>query len=299
MPDGGLTLVQALVYGLIQGVTEFLPVSSSGHLAIAHLLGLGSLPKHLELPFDVLLHGATLVAIVAAFAPDIWRALRLGPRVWAMLLIAVVPTGIAGLVGKDLVEGAGDRWWVMGICYLVTAGLLVLAERRSAAMASHEEDLRALTPRQALIVGLLQVPALLPGVSRSGATIAGGLLAGLGPVLAVSVAFLVGLPLIAAAAAKDAIDGGFGALLEAVGWAPLAVGFIAAVVSGLVSIVLLKLVVKGRRLVWFAGYCATVAVACFVLQFTLAPEAGSDSMDGSLAPQAQAVEATAAGAIQP
>ena len=296
MSGSGLSLLEAVFYGLIQGVTEFLPVSSSGHLAMAHLLGLGTLPKDLELPFDVLLHAGTLVAIGVAFAPDIWRALRLGPRVWGILLIAIVPTGIFGLVGKELVEGAGERWWVMGICYLITAGALVYAERRSQARVDHIEDLREVTPGQALVVGLFQVPSLLPGISRSGATIAGGLIAGLGPVLAVSYAFLVGLPLIAAAAAKDAIDGGFTALHQAVGFAPLALAFTVSVLSGLVSIVLLRLVVKSRRLVWFAGYCVLVAIACFALQFGLAPGLGHASVDGPPAASGAAGDDNAAGA---
>ncbi|MDA3960515.1 MAG: undecaprenyl-diphosphate phosphatase [Planctomycetota bacterium] len=259
----------ALVYGLIQGVAEFLPVSSSGHLAIAHLVGLGSLPEELELPFDVLLHAATLIAILVAFAPDIWRALRCGPRVWMILSIAVVPAGLVGLFGGDLVAAAGDSWWVMGLCYLFTATLLVTAERLSAARSDQTADLAQLTPRQALIVGLLQIPALLPGVSRSGSTIAGGLFGGLGPSLAVSVSFLVGLPLIAGAAAKDALDGGFAALLASVGFGPLTLAFVAALVSGLGAIVLLKLVVGQRRLVWFAGYCVLVAIACFVCEVAI------------------------------
>ena len=292
MAEAGLTLLEAALYGVIQGVTEFLPVSSSGHLAIAHLLGLGSLPEELELPFDVLLHAATLVAIAVAFAPDIWRAARLGPRFWAILAIAVVPTGIFGLFAADLVRAAGNSWWVMGTCYVITAVLLVVAERRNRVQADHTEDLRSVTARQALMVGLLQVPALLPGISRSGATIAGGLLAGLGPALAVSFAFLAGLPLIAAAAAKDAVDGGFTALVEVVGWGPLIVAFVAAVVSGIASIVLLKLVVRGRRLVWFAGYCLLVAVTCFVLQFTGAHASEQDSMDARSAATADEPRAT-------
>jgi undecaprenyl-diphosphatase len=272
MDPSSLSFGEAVAYGLIQGITEFLPVSSSGHLAIAHLLGLGHLPKALELPFDVLLHAATLIAILVAFAPDVLRAIRLGPRLWAILAIAVIPAGLFGLFGMDLVVAVGDAWWAMGLCYLFTAGLLFYSERRSALQADHTDDLRAITPRQALIVGLLQVPALLPGVSRSGSTIAGGLLAGLGPTLAVSTSFLVGLPLIAAAAAKDAVGGGFGRLVEAVGLWPLVAAFLASLLSGLVAIALLKLVVRGRRLVWFAGYCLVVALVCFVMQFTISPQ---------------------------
>ncbi len=108
---------EALIYGLIQGLTEFLPVSSSGHLALAHLIGLGSLPAELELAFDVLLHAATLIAIVVAFMPDILKAVVAGPRFYALVAIAVVPTGIAGLLGRNWVEGAGGHFWIIGLFY--------------------------------------------------------------------------------------------------------------------------------------------------------------------------------------
>ncbi len=277
-PAPALTLGEALAYGLIQGVTEFLPVSSSGHLALAHQLGLGRLSEELELPFFVLLHTATLLAIAVAFRRPIAAACRWNPRLHLCLLVSVVPAGLGGLLGKSAVEAVGDSWWALGGCYLLTAALLTAAERISVrrradedapsaaepSSPSAEQQLAAVGPRQALWVGVLQIFALLPGVSRSGATIAGGLLGGLAPAAAVSYAFLVGLPLMAAAAAKDALDGGFSALANDVGLLPLAVAFGAALGSGLASIWALKLVVGRRRLVWFAAYCALVATACWV-----------------------------------
>jgi undecaprenyl-diphosphatase len=269
-PTPALTIWEAFVYGIIQGVTEFLPVSSSGHLTLAHQFGLGSLPKDLELPFDVLLHAATLIAIAAAFRREILASFRWRPRFYLCVLISIVPAGMAGALGKKYVEAVGDSWWLLGTCYVFTAVLLTVSERISARRAepatedrSPHEMLDQVTPKQALWVGLLQVLALLPGVSRSGSTIAGGLLGGIRPALAVSYSFLVGLPLIAAAAAKDAIDGGFGRLAAEVGFLPLSVAFVTALVSGLGSIAALKLVVGKRRLVWFGGYCGLVALVCF------------------------------------
>jgi undecaprenyl-diphosphatase len=270
MPEAALTPWEALAYGLIQGVTEFLPVSSSGHLALAHRFGLGSLPKDLELPFDVLLHGATLIAIAVAFRKEIVASLRFRPKFYLCVLISILPAGIMGAFGKKYVEAVGDSFWLMGFCYVFTAILLTVSERISSKRGAEGDDPRephelldTITPKQALGVGLLQVLALLPGVSRSGSTIAGGLLGGLKPALAVSYAFIVGIPLIAAATAKDAIGGGFGRLATEVGILPLGVAFSAALVSGLASIVALKLVVGKRRLVWFAGYCGVVALVCF------------------------------------
>lgn len=269
-PTPALALWEAFIYGLIQGVTEFLPVSSSGHLAFAHHLGLGHLPKDLELPFDVLLHAATLIAIVVAFRKEILAAMRWRPRFYLCVLISIVPAGMAGALGKKYVEAAGESWWLLGAFYVFTAVLLTVAERISSKRAGGEVDDRPphemlgdITPKQALYVGLIQVFALLPGVSRSGSTISGGLLGGLKPSLAVSYSFLVGLPLIAAAAGKDALDGGFSRLVAEIGLLPLSVAFVTALVSGIASIAALKLVVGKRRLVWFAGYCGLVAVACF------------------------------------
>lgn len=268
MADGGTVLGwgEALAYGIIQGLTEFLPVSSSGHLAIAHLLGLGSLPPDAELPFDVLLHLATLVVIVHAFRRELVAAVLRGPRWWGVWAIAVVPAGLAGLFGSDVVASVGDAWWLMGLTYLFTAALLFISEqysaRRQATQQPGTDACQEITWRQALSVGLLQIPALLPGVSRSGATVAGGLLAGIGPRCAVAFSFLAGAPLIAAAAAKDAADGGWSRLIAAVGWGPLAVAFLASLISGYGALVALQYVVRKRRLRWFALYCLAVAILC-------------------------------------
>lgn len=261
----------ALVYGLIQGVTEFLPVSSSGHLKLAHRLGVGAIPEHLELPFDVLLHAATLIAIAIAFRADILAALRRKIPFYVAGAISVIPAGLAGLFGSSIVEWVGERYWAIGVCYVYTALLLSFAQwygkRFEGAPPPADPDaaLETITLKQAALVGGFQVFALLPGVSRSGSTVAGGLLGGMGPVLSVSYSFLVGLPLIAAAAGKDAVSGGFGRLIEAVGFGPLALAFAASLFSGLGSIAALRLVVGKKGLHWFALYCLGIAVACFYL----------------------------------
>ncbi|MCL2825340.1 MAG: undecaprenyl-diphosphate phosphatase [Polyangiaceae bacterium] len=264
-----LSIWEAFVYGLIQGVTEFLPVSSSGHLALAHQFGLGNLPKESELPFDVMLHASTLIAIAVAFRKEILAALTWRPKFYVCVLISIVPAGIFGLVGKRFVEAAGDSWWVLGACYVFTAVLLTVAERISMKRVAVEaeakpvhESLDQVSYKQAMIVGGVHVLALFPGVSRSGSTIAGGLLGGMRPAMAVSYSFLVGLPLIVAAAGKDALGGGWGMLVEQVGLVPLLVAFSTALVAGLGSIVALKLVVGKRRLVWFGAYCGLVGLVC-------------------------------------
>ena len=131
----------AIAYGLIQGITEFLPVSSSGHLKLAHRMGLGQLPPQLELPFDVLLHAATLVAIFVAFRQDILATLRLllgstatvsqRLRLAAVLAVAVIPTGLVGLAAGDWVAWFGRSFVAIGCCYVMTAGLLAAAHVKS------------------------------------------------------------------------------------------------------------------------------------------------------------------------
>lgn len=257
----------AAFYGVLQGLTEFLPVSSSGHLKFAHRLGIGELPTDLELPFDVMLHAATLVAIAVAFAKEILLAAKRSLRFYVHFALAVVPAGLAGLFGKHLVTAVGASFYGIAASYLLTMVLLALAHKKmqSGDVPSMGEALENIETRQAALVGGLQIFALLPGVSRSGSTIAAGLIGGMRPELAVAYSFLVGLPLIAGAAAKDALDGGFGRLIDVVGLGPIAVAFVASLVSGLLSIKLLKLVVGRRRLDLFAAYCGLLAVVALGL----------------------------------
>lgn len=257
----------AAFYGVLQGVTEFLPVSSSGHLKFAHRLGVGELPADLELPFDVMLHAATLVAIVVAFSREILAAAARSRRFYFRFALAIVPAGLAGLFGRDLVTAVGASFYGIGASYVLSAVLLGVAHKRmqSPVMLPIADALEGIETRQAGLIGGLQIFALLPGVSRSGSTIAAGLIGGLPPELAVAYSFLVGLPLIAGAAAKDALDGGFSRLVDAVGVGPISVAFVASLVSGLGSIALLKLVVGRRRLDLFAGYCGLLALVAFAL----------------------------------
>lgn len=265
--DVTLDWAAAIIYGLIQGLTEFLPVSSSGHLRLAHLLGLGGLPGELQLPFDVLLHAASLIAIVIGFRAEIQAALAAGPRLWALLLLGIVPAGLAGLLGRDLVVLAGTSWWALALGWFGTAGFLLLGQWRARSLPEAEQVacLESLRWRQSLLVGLGQILALLPGVSRSGSTVATGLMAGINRPVAVGFSFLIGLPLIAAATAKDALSGGFCALWQTIGPVPLAVAFVVSLLSSLLAIVLLRLVVSRDLLHWFAAYCGLLALTCLVI----------------------------------
>ena len=262
---------EAALYAVVQGLTEFLPVSSSGHLRIAHLVGLGALNDDQQFSYDILLHGASLLAMVIAFRREIRFALRPERRLWTALAIAVIPTGLAGLLASPVYRAAGRSWWIIGAFYLVTATLLTVSEQRSRRLlaattetgSATAEDCAAITWRQATWVGGLQLLAPFAGVSRSGSTIAGGLWSGLRPAVAVAFSFLVGIPLIAAAAAKDLVGGGLTTLLGDVGSGPLLLGFVLCLAVSLGAIALLRLMVQTRRFWWFAIYCLILALVCF------------------------------------
>lgn len=261
-----MNLLEAVVFGIIQGATEFLPVSSSGHLAIAHRLGLGSqLPEHLEMTFDVLLHSASLLAIVIAFHKDLLDALQRGPRFWLILAFGIVPAGLAGLVLRDLVDGASKYFLWIGIAYLFTTAMLFFSQivsRRHQQRTALNDDPGQLTIKQAGFVGGMQIFCLFAGVSRSGTTVASGLMVGMSPRLAVSFSFLIGTPLLLAATTKDAVRGGYGELAQAIGWSPLLAAWVVCAVVSYLCILALKLMVAKRLLHWFALYCLLLALLC-------------------------------------
>ncbi|PLY07419.1 MAG: UDP-diphosphatase, partial [Desulfuromonas sp.] len=173
----------ACLLGLVQGLTEFLPVSSSGHLAIAqHFLPGFQQPGLL---FDVLLHAATTLAVIIYFRRDVWKLLscylrpaaeaREDRHVLHMIILGSIPTAIIGLTGKDFFEGLFENLTLIGSMLLVTAALLILAEK----IRRDGRGLGELKGSDAILVGIVQGMAILPGISRSGSTIACLLLRGI------------------------------------------------------------------------------------------------------------------------
>ena len=256
-----MSLLEAILIGIIQGATEFLPISSDGHLVlIPAVFGL-SQP---DLVMIGLVHAGTLLAILTYFARDLWtigRAWLAGLRRrdplgsadarlgWYMLL-GSVPAGVVGLLLKDFFERQFQSPTVAAVGLLVTAAVLVIGER----LLRGTKSLERLTAVDALIVGLVQVTALLPGVSRSGTTIAAGLWRGLDRPTAARFSFLVGLPAIAGAGLLSILD-----IFSARGSLPMghyAAAFVAAALVGYLCIAFLLSWVKGHSLYIFAIYCA-------------------------------------------
>jgi undecaprenyl-diphosphatase len=258
-----MNLWQGILLGLVQGLTEFLPVSSDGHLAvIGHVAGVRTPGVFVE----VALHVATLGSILVVYGGRFWRlalgVLRRQPedlRYAGLLLIGMIPAGIVGLLFEDFIARAFDSLWAAGIGFLVTGVALWSTRRRGPEGAPRPN------PRGALIIGLAQALAPLPGVSRSGMTIASGLWVGLGAVPAADFSFLMAIPLIAGAGLVEARHAS--ADIAQVGAVPLLVACVVAFVSGVFAIRFLVAMLRRGRFYAFAPYC--FAVGTLTLAYAL------------------------------
>ena len=260
---------QALILGLVQGLTEFLPVSSSGHLAIGkELLGVEAAE---DLVFEVTVHAATVLATIVVFRKQIWKLLcglfkfRYNDETDYILKICVsmIPVFVVGMFFKDAVEGLFSSLLVVGVALLVTAVLLFLSDKASGGKEGDAGDFRnGLSWKQAFIVGLGQACAVIPGLSRSGTTISTGLLCGMKREVVAQFSFLMVLVPILGEAFLDVVGGDMAA--SAAGAPALAIGFIAAFLSGLFACKAMIALVKKAKLKWFALYCAVVGAAVVV-----------------------------------
>lgn len=258
-------LAEYALLGLIQGLTEFLPVSSSGHLVLAQeILGLN--PPGLVL--EAVVHLATLLAVLLYFRRDLAQlglALTRGGtqerRYIALIALATLPVVVVGLTVRGAVERAFASPALTGGMLLITACALLLADGRA-----RSATLTSPTPKHALSMGLAQAVALLPGISRSGATISAGISAGLGPMSAARFSFLLSIPaLLGAGVWELATTPARGSLTDTEMWGLLVAGLV-AMCSGVLAIHMLLIVVRHRRLRWFALYCALAGSAAIAWQ---------------------------------
>ena len=296
-----MTVFEAIIQGIIQGATEFLPVSSSGHLSISkHLFGI-------ELPgilFDIMLHLGTLVAVVFVYRKLIWRLLKEfgslcvdvvhGKFKWSemnhdrrlifMLIIGLLPLFLlfapipgTGMQLKDLSDqlGSDSSMLAEGLALLATSALLFLgirADRLTHKKTIHDRQGRRvqnpgrkkLHTVDAIVIGLTQcVAAVFPGLSRSGSTLSVGLLRGINQQTALDYSFVLGIPAIAAAAVVSLKD--LGSDGAAIGAAPLIAGVITAAIVGFLAIKLLKWIVTTNKLTIFAYYTLIAGTLVTVL----------------------------------
>jgi len=257
-----MTFFEALLLGIIQGATEFLPVSSSGHtVLVPHLLGLGE-PT---LSLIAIAHQGTLLAVLIYFWQDLWRiaqgvwqGLRQGQplgnadaRLGWYIVAGTVPVLIVGLTLEEFINGIFERPLYAAFFLMITAGLLVLGER----LRSGEMALSGIGWQDAVIIGLFQTLALFPGISRSGSTITGGLWRGLDRETAARFSFLLGVPAILGAGLLSVLD-----LIQSGDLASQAAvylgAFLAAGVTGYAAIALLLAWLREHTLYPFAVYCA-------------------------------------------
>ena len=260
-----MSSLEAIILGLVQGLTEFLPVSSSGHLAIGKaLFGI----ETADLSFEVAVHAATVLATIVVFWKDIWKLLgglfkwklNSETRYILLILLSMIPVFIVGMFFKDSVESLfGNGLLVVGCALLVTALLLFLSETLTARRGA---DGGKVTWKSALWMGLAQAIAVVPGLSRSGSTIAAGLLSGVSKQEVTRFSFLMVLIPILGEAFLDVVGGDFAA--STVGTLPLILGFQAGFVSGLFACKFMIAMVRKARLKWFALYCVLVGAACIV-----------------------------------
>ncbi len=260
--------LEALILGLIQGLTEYLPVSSSGHLAIgAKLFGLSG---EENLAFTVAVHVATVLStLVILWKEIVWLFKGFFKFKWndemkymVNILISMIPVAIVGFLFKDTVEEIfGSGLLIVGICLLVTAALLAFAYF---AKPRQKEKISML---DAFIIGIAQAVAVLPGLSRSGSTIATGLLLGNKKEKLAQFSFLMVIPPILGEALLDVLKmfkGSADATTSSIGILPLAVGFVTAFVVGCLACKWMINIVKKGKLIWFAVYCAIVGLVSII-----------------------------------
>lgn len=262
---------QALLLGLVQGLTEFLPVSSSGHLIIfKELLGISG---DGFLDFTITVHLATVLSTVIIFRKEIWQ-LIIGFFKFCYndetdyvlkIALSMIPLAIVGFFFKDQVETLfGSGLLIVGISLFVTAALLLLSDYVK--IAPVKEHRNGISYIQALLVGIAQAFAVAPGLSRSGATIATGLVSGVKRDKIAQFSFLMVLAPIIGEQLLDLIklSSSETSISAGIGLSPLLIGFIAAFVSGLLACKIMITIVKKAGMTWFAAYCAILAAILII-----------------------------------
>lgn len=250
--------IDAIILGIIQGLTEFLPVSSSGHLELGKaILGDSSVPEE-SLLFTVVLHFATALSTIVVFRKDVWEIIRglfqfknNEETLFSLkIILSMVPATMVGLLFEEQLEAFfdGDIRFV-GFMLLITAVLLYFADRA-------KDTNKKVTFRNAFIVGVSQAVAILPGISRSGATISTSVLLGVDKTKAARFSFLMVVPLIIGKMGKDILSGELS--LESENIFAMGAGFIAAFIAGLAACTWMIQIVKKSKLSYFAIYCLLV-----------------------------------------
>lgn len=253
-------LLEAIILGIIQGLTEFLPVSSSGHLELAKfILGDTSVPEE-SLTYTIVLHFATALSTLVIFRKEVAQIFKglfqfkLNDEFWFSLkiVLSMIPAVVIGLLFEEQLESFfGGKILFVGAMLLVTAVLLLFADK---AKTTNKD----VSVAGSVIIGIAQAIAMLPGISRSGATISTSVLLGVDRSKAAKFSFLMVVPLIVGKIAKDLLGGDIHFASEEM--VPMGAGFVAAFVAGLLACQWMIALVKKSKLIYFSIYCAIVGV---------------------------------------
>lgn len=275
-----MTILESLFLGIIQGLTEYLPISSSGHLTLgSHLVGITD-PETI-LPYTILLHVATVLSTLVILHKEVFwifkGLFKLSPategtsfmqrlndqqRYALAIIVSMIPVGIVGLFFKDYVEAAFEGLFIVGACLLLTAVLLAFS------YYAKPRQKKEISLRDAFIIGLGQAFAVLPGLSRSGTTIATGLLLGNSKSNMAQFSFLMVIPPILGEALLETLEMMELGVSEAFGGiSPIAliVGFLAAFISGCIACKWMISIVRRGKLIYFAYYCLAAGIAAIAM----------------------------------
>ena len=249
-----MSYTEAIISGIVQGLTEFLPVSSSGHLVVLHHFFGYNQP---QFTFDIFLHIGTLFAVLVYFRRDIIDMLKQRPRLLIYVILATIPTALIGFLFIDFVEGLFQNIKLVGLMLFVTAGFLFIADKVSTSKSNRGK----LSWVKAIGIGVIQGLAIAPGISRSGSTISSGILFGLDKNEAIRFSFLLAIPAILGALILQLIRTGGRVVLTS----QMLIGSSLAFAVGLLSIYILIKSVINAKLKYFAIYCILVGGALLIL----------------------------------
>lgn len=275
-----MDIIQALILGIVQGLTEFLPVSSSAHLVfVPYIIGTTS-----SLAYDTLLHMGTLLAVVAYFWNDIINMIKSFfsslldiPRgqfrqglqedqfkklAW-FVIIGTIPAGLAGILFKSSFESLFNSVPIVGV-FLIITGFLLWGSEKMSRRISHKTSLKEMNFKNSIIIGIAQAFAIAPGISRSGATISAGLFLGVDRELAARYSFLLSIPAILGAALVQVKD--ISSIMDISSVAAIA-GFIAAIITGYLAIKFMLKLIKEKDLLPFAYYCWIIGPLAIILGY--------------------------------
>lgn len=269
--------IEAIVLGLVQGLSEFLPISSSGHLAL--LQNLFEIDEDKVIFFAVLLHIGTLVSIFVVYYKDIYalikelfllfkdiftgKGLRIEERpirkLGIMIIVSSIPTAIMGLLFSDYIDKIFGSITVIAVCWIITGFILLFSEK----LKNNKKEIEGMKYRNAIFIGICQGLAIMPGISRSGSTIVGSLVTGLKREFAVEFAFLISIPAILGSAILEfpkAIKAG----IEPSTIGPMIVGFLVAAISGYFAITTMIKIVSKHKMRYFSYYVWIIGLGTFI-----------------------------------